>query len=101
LKVELNAAKKVKQLMWLFNAQRQGSSLAPENTMELISMNLCSGGFKTFGVEYIAPGKNARSPKIYYVNTGDLYNTTLYWRGDTGTFRVGAVADVIERGNYS
>lgn len=52
----------------------------------------------TFGVEHIAAGRNAKSPAIDYLNTGDSYELTiLYIRG---RFRVGCWGDIVETGNY-
>jgi len=31
----------------------------------------------TYGVEYVRQGHNQKSPSFHYLNTGDLYNTTL------------------------
>lgn len=51
-----------------------------------------------FGVEYIAPGSNAKSPSIDYINTGDGYNLTLMFV--RGGYKVGCWADIVESGNY-
>ena len=52
------------------------------------------------GVEYIAEGRNARSPAITYINTGDLYTATVLITSNRQTCYVGCVADVIEKGDY-
>lgn len=51
-----------------------------------------------FGVEWIEPGNNARSPGIDYVNMGDTYETTVLLI--KGRFRIGCWGDIVERGNY-
>jgi hypothetical protein len=52
----------------------------------------------TFGVEYIHAGGGAKSPAIYYCNTGDTYGTTIL--KVNGRYRVGCWGDIVERGNY-
>lgn len=52
----------------------------------------------TCGVEYIPAGSNAKSPAIYYCNTGDSYGATVL--KINGSFKLGSWADWVERGNY-
>ncbi len=52
----------------------------------------------THGVEYIREGHNAKSPAIYYCNTGDTYGTTVL--KVNGNYRVGCWGDIVERGRY-
>ena len=52
-----------------------------------------------FGDEYIASGRNAKSPSIHYINLGDTYRTTLMFV--RGRWVVGCWGDIVERGNYS
>lgn len=51
------------------------------------------------GVEYVAPGHNARSPGFEYVNMGDTYNVTII-RLDCGRYMVGDWGSIVERGRY-
>lgn len=51
------------------------------------------------GVEYIAPGHNARSPGFHYVNMGDTYNVTII-RLDCGRYLVSDWGAIVERGRY-
>ena len=53
----------------------------------------------TYGVEYIPPGHNARSPGFEYLNTGDTYAPTIV-RFDDGRYVVSSWGDIVERGNY-
>jgi hypothetical protein len=53
---------------------------------------------RTFGVEYVAAGRNAKSPAFYYCNAGETYATTVL--KVAGKFRVGCWGDIVERGNY-
>ena len=52
-----------------------------------------------YGVEYVAPGNNARSPGFEYLNTGDTYCATII-RLDSGRYIVSSWGDIVERGNY-
>jgi len=52
----------------------------------------------TCGVEYIPQGHNAKSPAIYYCNTGDTYRPTIM--KIDGRFVLGCWGDWVERGNY-
>jgi hypothetical protein len=52
----------------------------------------------TFGVEYIAEGKNKKSPEITYLNSGDSYGLTILVVRNR--FIVACWADIVERGNY-
>jgi methylthioribose-1-phosphate isomerase len=61
--------------------------------MEIINKTL-----GTHGIEYIPRGHNARSPAITYCNTGDSYGTTVLLV--RGSYRIGAWADIVERGHY-
>jgi hypothetical protein len=54
---------------------------------------------KTHGVEYIAAGRNSKSPAISYCNAGDTYATTIL--KVNGRFRIGCWGDIVERGNYA
>jgi hypothetical protein len=54
---------------------------------------------RTYGVEYIPAGHNAKSPGIHYCNAGDTYATTLMYVCGHG-YRVGCWGDIVERGNY-
>ena len=51
------------------------------------------------GVEYIRPGRGARSPGFEYLNTGDMYAPTIV-RFSDGRYRVSGIGSIIERGNY-
>lgn len=53
---------------------------------------------KGFGVEYIAQGRNSKSPAMEYVNMGDSYAVTLI--KSNGSYWVGCWGNVVERGNY-
>lgn len=52
----------------------------------------------TFGVEYIAAGKNKKSPEITYLNTGETYELTILVVRNR--FIIGSWGDIVERGNY-
>ena len=52
-----------------------------------------------YGVEYVAPGHNARSPGFEYLNTGDPYCPTII-RLNSGRYIVSSWGDIVERGNY-
>jgi hypothetical protein len=54
---------------------------------------------ETCGVEYVAPGHNARSPGFEYLNTGDTYCPTII-RLNSGRYIVSSWGDIVERGNY-
>lgn len=54
---------------------------------------------ETYGVEYVAPGNNARSPGFEYLNTGDSYALTII-RLDSGRYIVSSWGDIVERGHY-
>ena len=51
------------------------------------------------GVEYIAAGRNRRSPSIEYINVGDTYLDTIMWT--RGRYVVGCWGDIVERGSYN
>lgn len=53
----------------------------------------------THGVEFIAKGKNKKSPAFWYCNSGDPYSPTVLCVKDKG-FRLGCYADLVEKGNY-
>ena len=65
------------------------------NELKLHAADAMLGGY---GVEFIARGRNDRSPAIDYVNVGDPYTPTLLLVN--GIFRVGAWGDIVERGHY-
>ena len=52
-----------------------------------------------YGVEYVAPGNNARSPGFEYLNTGDTYAATII-RLNSGRYIVSSWGDIVERGHY-
>lgn len=54
---------------------------------------------ETCGVEYVAPGHNARSPGFEYLNTGDTYCPTIV-RFNSGRYAVTSWGDIVERGRY-
>lgn len=54
---------------------------------------------RTYGVEYIPAGPNAKSPAIRYCNAGDTYAATLMYVYGRG-YCVGCWGDIVERGNY-
>ncbi len=54
---------------------------------------------ETYGVEYVAPGHNARSPGFEYLNTGNSYAATII-RFDSGRYAVTSWGDIVERGHY-
>lgn len=62
----------------------------------MVALNEIAG---THGDEYIPAGHNAKSPSIHFLNTGDLYDATFMIVGGH-SYRVGCVADIIERGKY-
>lgn len=65
----------------------------PEKTFKKISEFL-----NKFGVQRIPAGTNQKSPEIMYIDTGDMYDTTLMWVNNHVS--IGYVAYIIERGNY-
>lgn len=65
----------------------------PVRTFRIISEFL-----EQFGVQRIPAGTNQKSPEITYIDTGDLYDTTLMWVNNHVS--IGYVAYLLERGNY-
>lgn len=51
------------------------------------------------GVEYVRPGRGARSPGFEYLNSGDMYAPTIV-RFSDGRYSVRDIGSIIERGNY-
>jgi len=51
------------------------------------------------GVEFIAAGRNAKSPSLRFVNLGETYGTTLILVGSS-YWSVSSWGNYVERGNY-
>jgi len=64
-----------------------------------VKMEMLNVALRTYGVEYIKPGKGAKSPAIEYCNSGDTYAPTLLFIN--GRYSVGNWGDIVERGNYA
>lgn len=77
---------------------RQWNPIACEWVRPVTRLQQIDTILRTFGVEYIPAGHNAKSPAIYYCNTGDTYDTTVL--KVRGRFRVGCWGDIVERGKY-
>ena len=75
--------------------RREMEKYADDPIEGLYTIDLIIGGY---GVESIAPGRNTRSPEIYYVNMGDSYAETVM--AIDGKFRLGDWGSIVERGNY-
>lgn len=50
-----------------------------------------------YGVEYLPDTRRPGHTYATYVNTGDVYNTTLLLREDSGCFQLTTWGDVVER----
>lgn len=68
-------------------------------TLAMLRLTALDAVAETYGVEYVAPGNNARSPGFEYLNTGDTYAPTII-RLDSGRYIVSSWGDIVERGNY-
>ncbi len=66
----------------------------------LAKLSIASEITGCYGVETIAAGSNARSPRIEYCNAGDPYATTLMYVSGRG-YVVGCWGDIVEKGNYA
>ena len=66
--------------------------------LKLVKLTAIDCLIGTFGVEYIRGKGTQRTPSIDYCNAGDCYNVTIY--RVHGRYRVGCVADIVEKGNY-
>lgn len=86
-------------LMYAGAYRRDKESYYPHDTyvLKLEALNDVLG---THGVEYIPAGRGSRSPAMEYLNTGDLYNTTIVYFPERQIWLVTCVGDLIERGNY-
>lgn len=60
-------------------------------------LNSILGGY---GVEFVAEGKNQKSPAFRYCDMGDSYATTIVQLYPSGRYIVSSWGDIVERGNY-
>ena len=75
-------AKQIKEL---------ASAGKPKTALRYADEAMNRGQYSSFGVESLYPD----FPNFYYVNTGDPYNTTLYYDGKA--LRIGTWGDYVER----
>jgi hypothetical protein len=106
-------AKSVDELIRLIDSERpfgarsafgrfkthHGYQFVPGHTFFDLKMRMADELCETCGVEYIPRGRNAKSPPIWYCNSGDGYTATLMFV--RGHYRVGCWADIVGRGNYA
>lgn len=76
--------------------ERQSYAPVKLSALRLAALNAEAG---TFGVEYVPPGHNQRSPGFHYLNTGETYAPTLV-RYNSGRYAVTSWGDIVERGRY-
>lgn len=84
-------ATRIRELMEKYRRKYPGGDKLPRHTLSAISDVM--GGESP--EELIPTGSK---PIILFVPTGDLYDTTIFWRG--GNFCVGCVAYYLEQGGY-
>lgn len=91
--IDRSVAKKIRDIM--IECERTSCRTDADITSALYAISPLIGGF---GCEYVARGRNSRSPEIHYVNTGDMYSATILFVN--GRFRCCCLGDVIEKGDY-